>query len=113
MSNSSGSNKTSFWDVLLRLLGLSRPSGNGGQPSQATTIPDSTTEPARVITSHVLLVIYDPVMDAQAGATLSRKMNWNSPDDLANTYIQDILEVSGGLARYEITQRLELNEFPA
>jgi hypothetical protein len=113
LSNSSGSNKASFLDVLLRLLGFSRPSGNGGQAGLPGTIPDSTTEPARIITSHVLLVIYDPVMETEAGTKLSKKMNWNSPDGLANTYIQDILEVSGGLARYEITQRLELNEFPA
>ena len=40
-------------------------------------------------------------------------MNWQSPDILANTFIQEILEYSGGLARYQIVQRTELNEFPA
>ncbi len=40
-------------------------------------------------------------------------MHWNNPDDLANTFIQDILETSGGLARFQIVQRVELNEFPA
>ena len=39
-------------------------------------------------------------------------MQWQSPDDLANGFIQDILETSGGLARYQIVQRVELNEFP-
>ena len=40
-------------------------------------------------------------------------MNWNRPDDLANAFIQEILGTSGGLARYQIVQRVELNEFPA
>ena len=39
-------------------------------------------------------------------------MGWQSPDDLANGYIQDILETSSGMARYQIVQRVELNEFP-
>src|SRR5512143_1361143 len=100
-----------FLDSLLSWLGFSKPPG-GNVPGQPVVPPDSTTEPARIITSHVLMVVYDPVMDA-AGTKLSAKMQWNRPDDLANTYIQDLLEVSGGLARYEIVRRVELNEFPA
>ena len=111
MNNSAGNPKSSFLDVLLRWLGLSRQTSENA-PGQALIPPDNTTEPARIITSHVLYVIYDPVMDS-AGTKLTTKMNWNRPDDLANAYIQDLLEVSGGLARYEIVQRVELNEFPA
>jgi hypothetical protein len=40
-------------------------------------------------------------------------MPWQSPNDLVNGCIQDILEASGGVARYQIAQRVELNEFPA
>jgi hypothetical protein len=40
-------------------------------------------------------------------------MHWNNPDDLTNGFIQDILDASGGLARYQVVQRVELNEFPA
>ncbi len=110
MNNSAGNQGSSFLSNLLRWLGLSAP---GSQPPAGPVGPsDSTTEPARIITSHVLFVIYDPVMDA-AGTKLSTQMNWSRPDDLANTYIQDLLEVSSGLARYEIVQRVELNEFPA
>jgi len=111
VSNSAGNPKPSFLDTILSWLGLSKPAG-GQTPGQPAMPADNTTEPARIITSHVLFVIYDPVMDG-AGTKMSVKMNWNRPDDLANTYIQDILEASGGLARYEIVQRVELNEFPA
>jgi hypothetical protein len=113
VSNSSGNKKSSFLDVLFRLLGISRPSGSVNEPVQPVVPPDNSTEPVRIITSRVLLVIYDPIMDPDTGTKLSKKMNWNRADDLANTYIQDIMEVSGGLARYEIAQRVELNEFPA
>ena len=75
--------------------------------------PDNTTEPARIVTTRVLLVIYNPIMDASSGTTLIQRMHWNDPDDLANAFIQDILETSGGLARFQIVQRVELNEFPA
>ena len=100
-----------FWDFLRSLFGLT-PAG-GAAPSQPTVPPDNTTEPARIETSRVLLVIYNPVMEAASGRTVIQTMNWNNPDDLANTFIQDILEASGGLARFQIAQRVELNEFPA
>ncbi len=74
--------------------------------------PDNTIEPVHIVTSRVLLVIYNPVMDPVSGIKLSQFMHWQSPDDLANGYIQDILETSGGMARYQIVQRVELNEFP-
>ena len=61
----------------------------------------------------MLLVTYNPVMDIVSGKKLIQTMNWNNPDDLADTFVQDILEASGGLARFVIVQRMELNEFPA
>jgi hypothetical protein len=67
----------------------------------------------RIITSRVLYVIYNPIVDAAAGTKLTELMHWNDPDMLANTFIQDILDASGGNARYQIAQRVELNEFPA
>jgi hypothetical protein len=113
MNNSSGNRKPSIFDALFRLLGILQPSGAAVTPDQPVIPPDNTTEPVRIITSRVLLVIYDPIMDATSGRKLSQDMNWNSPDDLANAFIQDIMETSGGLARFQIVQRIELNEFPA
>jgi hypothetical protein len=113
MTNSPGSPKRSFWDFLRSLFGLFKPSGEVSQPGQPVIPPDNTTEPARIVTTRVLLVTYNPIIDASSGTTLIQRMHWNNPDDLANTFIQDILETSGGLARFQITQRVELNEFPA
>ena len=113
MTNTPGSPKQSFWDFLRSLFGGSKPSGGVVTPVQPAVPPDNTTEPARIVTSRVLLVIYNPIMEATSGTTLIQRMHWNNPDDLANTFIQDILETSNGLARFQIAQRVELNEFPA
>ncbi len=61
----------------------------------------------------MLFVIYNPIMDTTSGTRLIQKMHWNDPDDLSNAFIQDIMETSGGLARYQIVERVELTEFPA
>jgi hypothetical protein len=113
MNSSSGNQKSSFWDFLLNLFRSLTSSGSKPSPTQPTVPPDNTTEPARISIARVLLVIYNPVMDAASGKTIIQSMNWNNPDNLVNTFIQDILETSGGLARFEIVQRIELNEFPA
>ncbi len=102
----------SLLEFILRLFGGKASSGGGvaGMPGSPV---NSSIEPLRIVTTHVMLVIYDPVVDPASGKKLSQYMNWNPPDALANTFIQDVLEVSQGLARFQIVQRLELNEFPA
>ena len=74
--------------------------------------PDSLTEPAQITQSKVLVIVYDPVMDA-AGRTLSEQQNWYRTADLVTGFMSDILQTSNGLARYQIVQRVDLNEFPA
>jgi hypothetical protein len=111
MNNPSGNPKASFWDVLRSLFGSNKPSG--ATPAKPVVPADNTTEPARIMTSRVLLAIYNPVVDAASGKKLSEQMNWYRPDDLANAFIQEILQTSGGMVRYQIVQRVELNEFPA
>jgi hypothetical protein len=59
------------------------------------------------------LIIYDPIVDPVAKLKLSQKMSWRRPEDLCTAFSADILETSGGLARYQIVQRVEVNAFPA
>ena len=82
-------------------------------PGKPKGIPDSPDEPAQITNPKVLLLIYNPTMDAAAGKKLREVMNWPRPDDLVSQFIGDVLQVSSGLARYQISQRLELDEFPA
>jgi hypothetical protein len=140
VNSSSGKPKCSFWQFLLRLLGITKstpevtpkvetPASTETSPPSApsesttaspspttvpTTVPaDNNTEPVRTVSVRVLLVIYNPVMDPVSGESLIERMHWNDPDVLTNTFINDILEVSSGLARYQVVQRVSLNEFPA
>lgn len=109
MTNSPGNSKPSILIQLLSLFG-----GKKATTPAGPTVPaDNTTEPASIVTSRVLLVIYDPLVDTASGKKLSELMHWKDPDDLANAFIQDVMETSGGLARYQVVQRIELNEFPA
>jgi hypothetical protein len=80
------------------------------QPKYPT---DSTNEPAQIILSKILVIIYDPVMDKTTGKTLSQQQKWYRPADLITSFMADMLQVSGGMARYQIVQRLDLDEFPA
>ena len=82
-------------------------------PSQAKYPPDSTNEPAQITQSKVLVIVYDPVMDKETGVTLSQQQKWYRPADLITGFMADILQVSGGMARYQIVQRVDVDEFPA
>ena len=88
----------SFFAYLARLFGLT--------PS----LPD---EPLRVISPRVLVINYDPIVDAQ-GTRLTTKMGWNSIDDLIPRFIADMEEVSSGLVNYhyDSAHRIDVNEFP-
>jgi len=40
-------------------------------------------------------------------------MHWNRVEDLARGFMTDILQTSGGLARYQIVERIDVDGFPA
>ena len=93
------------------LLAGEDPSANTplAQPQPA---PPAMPEPAVIVSPRVLVVVYNPVMDPATGKKLSQVMNWSRAEDLSAQFVADILEASGGLARYQIVKRLEVNEFP-
>jgi len=70
-------------------------------------------EPPQVTSLKTLVIVYDPVVDPVRGRKLAESMHWNSVEDLATGFMSDILEISGGLARYQIIQRIDVDAFPA
>lgn len=90
----------------------------GNDPSASNTptqpIPSQpiAPEPAVIVSPRVLVFVYDPIMDPATGKKLSQVMNWGRPEDRSAQFQADILDASGGLARYQIIKRLEINEFP-
>ncbi len=79
---------------------------------QPATPMDSITEPAQITANRVLLIIYDPVMDSSTGQKLSEQQGWRRPADLVTGFSADVLQTSHGMARYEIVERVEVDEFP-
>ncbi len=82
-------------------------------PPQPITVHDTVNEPPQVTILKTLVIVYDPIVDPTRGKKLSQYMNWNRVEDLATGFMTDILEVSGGLARYQITERVDVDGFPA
>lgn len=96
-------------DILSSLFSKTRTASAPAKPSAPA---DSASEPAQLSLSRVLVLVYDPVMDA-AGRKLSETQGWHRVEDLIVAFMGDILKCSGGLARYQIVQRIDVNEFPA
>src|ERR1041385_982252 len=82
-------------------------------PAQPIPADDALDEPPQVTTLKTLVIVYDPVVDPARGKKLSEYMRWNRVEDLATGFMTDILEVSGGLARYQIAERVDVDGFPA
>ncbi|MEW6029194.1 MAG: hypothetical protein AB1554_06895 [Chloroflexota bacterium] len=109
MSNTSGNFLTAIIDFLLSLFGKKKPQTPAPSP---TPVPvNDPNEPAQPVASRVLLVVYDPSMED--GQKLSQKLGWYRTDDLIAGFMDDILQNSHGMARYEIVQRYDVDEFPA
>ena len=62
-----------------------------------TVPPDSATEPAQIVTSKVLVIVYDPVVDSATGKRLSEHLRWSRAEDLITKYVDDITDTSRGL----------------
>ena len=109
MSSSSGELFSFLQDTFNTIFGGKKPE----PPAHPPMPPDNLLEPAQIVNNRVLLIVYDPVMDQASGTKLARYQSWNRIEELTNVFMADILQVSGGMARYQIAKRIELNEFPA
>jgi hypothetical protein len=75
--------------------------------------PDSATEPPVQTILRTLVIVYEPTMENGSGKKLSEYMRWNNVEELAKGFMSDILQVSNGLVRYHIVQRIDVDAFPA
>jgi hypothetical protein len=75
--------------------------------------PDSFDEAPQLTVLKTLVIVYDPVVEPNTGKKLSEYMRWNKVEDIAKGYMSDVLQVSGGLVRHQIIQRIDVDGFPA
>ena len=80
---------------------------------RAIATSSNADAPPQVTSLKTLVIVYDPVVDARSGKKLSEYMRWNRVEDLARGFMTDVLQTSGGLARYQIVQRIDVDGFPA
>ncbi len=73
----------------------------------------SADAPPQVTSLRTLVIVYDPTVDSRSGKRLSEYMHWNRVEELARGFMTDILQTSGGLARYQIVERIDVDGFPA
>lgn len=60
----------------------------------------------------VLVLNYEPIIEAEGGKRLREIVNWNDPRYLCDAYIADILACSGGYVRYNVVDWKDLDEHP-
>lgn len=115
MSGSSGNIFKALLDFIASLFGRKKPSTP--TPSTPPDIPsapaDVPDELAQLTVSKVLAIVYDPAMDEATGQKLSQKLGWQRTEDLATGFMADILQYSHDMARYQVVERIDVNEFPA
>ncbi len=76
--------------------------------SSAPTAPRAQ----KPIKPKVLLLTYDPVIEAEGGRRLSQVLGFRNPDANTRTYVDDLRECSGGFVDYQIVDRQLLDEYP-
>lgn len=77
----------------------------GGCSSQNKAIPSA-------IQPKILVIIFNPIIEAEGNKRLTEVLNWNDPDSLAEIYRKDLFEVSKGYLDYQIVKRSEVDEYP-
>ncbi|MBI5030801.1 MAG: hypothetical protein HZB51_09760 [Chloroflexi bacterium] len=100
---------SSLLDLLSRLFGGSPPST---PPETPPSTPPTEPETLTPMTPRALVIVFNPVVDSATGRKLIETMGWNDPDQLVAGYIADVDECSGGLVKYSVTQRIDLDEIP-
>lgn len=105
--------RKSFLQSILDLLASLFGGKTSPQQSPAPTKPpDNPKEPAHEMVSRVLLIVYDPIMNPSSGERLSEHMGWKRTENLIPEFMADIEQYSHGMARYELVERIDLDEFP-
>ena len=70
---------------------------------------ETSAEPIRLRT---LLIIFNPAIEVERGRRLTEVLLWNDPHRLAAQYAADLYDASGGLARFDVVERVEVDEWP-
>lgn len=65
-----------------------------------------------IVVKKVMVIIYNPIIEIRGNKRLIEVFNWNNPENLEKSYIEDIKNVSGGFANYRVVERIEVDGYP-
>ena len=65
------------------------------------------------VAPRVLIVIFNPIIEAQGNQRLVELMGWSDPDSLSQEYAQALHESSAGYVEYQVVGRIEIDGYPA
>jgi hypothetical protein len=60
----------------------------------------------------VLMIVHDPLVESESNRRLTEVFNWHKPAKLAEGYISDLKQCSGGYLNYEIVDRIDADWYP-
>ncbi|MDQ2690743.1 MAG: hypothetical protein M3Y68_01780 [Chloroflexota bacterium] len=80
--------------------------------ARSSAFSDQPDAPPQMTVVKTLVIVYDPVMEPAGGKKLSEYLRWNRVEDLARGFMSDIVESSGGVARYQVVERIDVDGFP-
>jgi hypothetical protein len=72
--------------------------------------PPEGSGATNVCTVRILVINYDPILTN--GVRLSRHMKWNDPRPMTTNLMRYLGECSGGYARYQLVDFIDINSFP-
>lgn len=75
-----------------------------------------TPEPLAPLAPKILAIVYNPLVDSLKNLRLVewgvKNRGWTRVEDLIAGYIKDVDECSGGLVKYNVVQRIDVDGFP-
>lgn len=107
LSRDKGGNLGSSRDYTFR----TEPANPVAPPPPTPTPPASRIESG--VTKKVMVINFDPLVASSNGRRLHEERGWQNPVALEQNYINDIRQASGGYVNYQITNRQDVDGFPA
>ncbi len=101
-----------------RIIGAVSQRFAGGIPAQSPAADASLSRTGHEIADpgrslRVLVVTYNPWVDASSGTRLASHMGWYDPHQLVAAYVEDVAACSHGNLTYEIVAHETIDGFPA
>lgn len=81
------------------------------QASSVWAAPAKTDQKPAPMTVKVLVLNFDPLIPSEGNKRLHEVCGWNDPHKLAEGYISDVKECSGGIVNYKVVEWKDVDTF--